>query len=126
MNNATTIFPTTTTINTNSTGISPDLAWSSSQASLSMPHGDIEAGSATIHGDLTVRGDIIQGDDSNGTTTSLWDRLDRIEARLAIMRPNPTLEQHFDELRELGQAYRSAEAKFNEQLKIANILSERY
>ena len=126
MNNATTKFPTTTAINTNSTGISPALSWTSTSASLSMPRGDIEAGSDTIHGDLTVSGNILHGDDSNGTTTSLWDRLDRIEARLAIMRPNPTLEQQFDELRELGQAYRSAEAKFNEQLKIANILSERY
>ena len=46
---------------------------------------------------------------------SLVDAVKRIEERLAIMQPNPTLETEWAELRELGEQYRKLEQHIQEK-----------
>ena len=46
---------------------------------------------------------------------SLIDTLKTIQDRLNILRPNPELEQEWDQLRELGEQYRELEKKVKEQ-----------
>ena len=46
---------------------------------------------------------------------SLVDTLKTIQDRLNILRPNPELEQEWDQLRELGAQYRELEKKLQEQ-----------
>lgn len=53
---------------------------------------------------------------------SLSDRLDRIESRLAILKPNTELEEEFQELKELGDQYRALEAHIKEKMKTFDTL----
>jgi hypothetical protein len=48
---------------------------------------------------------------------SLMGMLKTIEQRLNILRPNPELESDWEELRELGNAYRALEAKILAKMK---------
>jgi hypothetical protein len=52
----------------------------------------------------------------------LTDRLDRIEERLAILRPNEELEEKWEKLRGLRKAYMELEAEIKEKEKIWSIL----
>jgi hypothetical protein len=69
-------------------------------------------GDADIDGDLKVQG------------VSLTERLDKIEERLAILRPNETLEEKWDELKELGKRYRELEKEIIEKEKVWEILKK--
>lgn len=72
----------------------------------------------TIHvkGDAEFEGNVvIQGRD-------LGEILDKLESRLGVLQPNPELEAEFDELKALGDAYREAEKRFNEQKRVFEIL----
>jgi hypothetical protein len=69
-------------------------------------------GDADITGELTVQG------------VKLIDRLDKIEERLAILHPNPELEDKWDELKELGKRYKELEAEIIEKEKVWNILKK--
>jgi len=53
---------------------------------------------------------------------SLRKTLLDLQARLAIMTPNPVLEKEFDELKACGDRYRELEKEFTEQLKMWNTL----
>jgi hypothetical protein len=53
---------------------------------------------------------------------SLRKTLLDLQARLAIMTPNPALEKEFDELKACGDRYRELEKEFTEQLKMWNTL----
>ena len=55
---------------------------------------------------------------------SLKDFMDRVEERLNILRPNPKLEDKWDELAELGKRYRELEAEILEKEKMWNILKD--
>ena len=55
---------------------------------------------------------------------SLKDFMDRVEERLNILRPNPKLEDKWDELAELGKRYRELEAEILEKERMWNILKE--
>ena len=55
---------------------------------------------------------------------SLRDTLAKIEERLAILKPNAALEKEWDELKELGDAYRKLEAEITEKMKTWDILKE--
>lgn len=55
---------------------------------------------------------------------SLTDTLDKIEERLAILRPNLALEDKWDELKELGNKYRALEAEIIEKQKMWDILNK--
>lgn len=48
--------------------------------------------------------------------------LEAIEERLAILQPNPELEKEWDELKDLGQRYRTLEAEIKEKMKVWNTL----
>jgi hypothetical protein len=55
---------------------------------------------------------------------SLIDMLKTIEQRLNILRPNEALEQEWEELRELGDAYRKLEADIEAKMKTWKAISK--
>ena len=67
---------------------------------------------ADITGELTVQG------------VKLSDRLDKIEERLGILRPNEELEEKWDNLRALRNAYMELEAEIKEKEKMWGILKK--
>jgi hypothetical protein len=69
-------------------------------------------GDADITGELTVQG------------VKLSDRLDKIEERLGILRPNEELEEKWDNLRALRNAYMELEAEIKEKEKMWGILKK--
>jgi len=69
-------------------------------------------GNAEISGELTVQG------------VKLSDRLDKIEERLGILRPNEKLEAKWEKLRALRNAYKELEAEIIEKEEIWKILKK--
>jgi hypothetical protein len=67
-------------------------------------------GDANFEGDLKIKG------------KSLTETLDRIEERLAILRPNEELEEKWENLRGLRKAYMELEKEIIEKEKIWEIL----
>jgi hypothetical protein len=55
---------------------------------------------------------------------SLIDMLKTIEQRLNILRPNPELESEWEELRQLGDAYRTLESKIQDKMKTWNAIAK--
>jgi hypothetical protein len=55
---------------------------------------------------------------------SLTGMLKRIEQRLNILRPNEELEQEWEELRALGDAYRTLEANIEAKMKTWNAIAK--
>jgi hypothetical protein len=78
----------------------------------------ISAGLTVAEGNLNIdSGDIkIKG-------VSLAEALTNIESRLAILRPNPDLEERWDKLKELGDQYRQLEAELISKEKMWAILN---
>jgi hypothetical protein len=50
--------------------------------------------------------------------------LEAIEERLAILQPNPELEKEWEELKDLGQRYRTLEAEIKEKMRVWDILKK--
>lgn len=69
-------------------------------------------GNAEFEGDVTIKG------------KSLNDSLERIEERLAILRPNEELEAKWENLRGLRKAYMELEAEIKEKESIWDILKK--
>ena len=69
-------------------------------------------GNANFHGDLKLQG------------KSLKDSLDRIEERLAILRPNEELEEKWEQLRGLRKMYMELEKEILEKQEMWNILKK--
>jgi hypothetical protein len=69
-------------------------------------------GDANFDGDITLQG------------KSLKDTLDNIEKRLAILHPNPELEEKWERLKSLGQMYRELEAEILEKEEVWSILKK--
>jgi hypothetical protein len=69
-------------------------------------------GNADFDGEVTIKG------------KNLTDMLEKIEERLAILHPNPELEDKWDELKELGKRYKELEAEIIEKEKIWAILKK--
>ena len=69
-------------------------------------------GNASITGELTVG------------NVKLSERLDQIEQRLNILRPNEELEEKWENLRALGQAYRELEKEILEKQEMWAILKK--
>jgi hypothetical protein len=69
-------------------------------------------GDADFEGELTIKG------------KNLSEMLDKIEERLAILHPNPELEDRWDELKELGKRYKELEAELIEKEKVWAILKK--
>jgi hypothetical protein len=53
---------------------------------------------------------------------NLTDWLETVDSRLGLLHIDSELESEFDELRALGDAYREAERRFNEQKRVYEIL----
>lgn len=72
----------------------------------------------SINPDLNVEGDIkLKG-------RSLTETLDKIEERLAILRPNPELEDRWEELKLLGEKYRELEKELLEKEEMWKLLNK--
>lgn len=69
-------------------------------------------GDARFDGEITIKG------------VSLTETLTRIEERLAILKPNPRLEEKWSELAKLRKAYQELEADIIEKEKIVEILKK--
>jgi len=69
-------------------------------------------GNAEFEGEVTIKG------------KSLTTTLDKIEERLAILHPNPELEDRWDELKELGKRYKELEQEILEKEKVWAILKK--
>ena len=67
-------------------------------------------GDAKFEGEITMKG------------IKLSETLAKIEERLAILHPNPKLEDKWDELKELGKRYKELEAEIIEKEKVWAIL----
>lgn len=78
----------------------------------------LKGDSLEVVGDANFQGDLkLQG-------KSLKDSLDRIEERLAILRPNEELEEKWENLRGLRKAYMELEAEIIEKEKMWAILQK--
>lgn len=75
---------------------------------------DITQGNLSIHND----GDIKLGD------RSLKEFMDKVEERMNILRPNPELEEQWDELKQLGERYRELEKELLEKNKMWETLKK--
>ena len=85
---------------------------------ISITDGNSSPGSLQVKGDAHFNGDVtIKG-------KSIADSLERIEERLAILRPNEELEEKWDNLRALGQAYRELEKEIIEKQEMWAILKK--
>lgn len=79
---------------------------------------NLEGNSLDVKGDANFEGDIkIKG-------KSLTESLEKIEEKLAILRPNSDLESRWEKLRELRKQYMELEKEIIEKEKIWNILKK--
>ena len=69
-------------------------------------------GNADFEGEVTIKG------------KNLSEMLEKIDERLAILHPNPKLEDKWDELKELGKRYRELEQELLEKEKVWAILKK--
>ena len=69
-------------------------------------------GDADFAGEVTIKG------------KSLTGMIEKIEERLAILHPNPELEDKWDELKELGKRYKELEAEIIEKERMWTILKK--
>ncbi len=69
-------------------------------------------GNADFEGEVTIKG------------KNLSDMFQKIEERLAILHPNPELEDRWNELKELGKRYKELEAEIIEKEKMWAILKK--
>jgi hypothetical protein len=78
-------------------------------ANISLADPDIKGATLKVNGDADFDGEVtIKG-------KNLTDMLEKIEERLAILHPNPKLEDKWDELKELGKRYKELEAEIIEK-----------
>lgn len=75
-----------------------------------------------VQGDSKFGGDLVLDGDLKMGGVSLGDRLDAIEARLNILRPNADLESKWVKLRELGEEYRRLEAEIIDKQRVWDTL----
>lgn len=78
----------------------------------------------TSNSGLKVNGDAEFDGDVKIKGKSLNETLENIEKRLNILRPNPELEEKWDQLRDLGEKYRELEADIIEKQKMWDILKK--
>jgi hypothetical protein len=87
--------------------------WSNISANVNLFGNTLDVkGDANFDGDVTVKG------------KSINDSLERIEERLAILRPNEELEQKWENLRGLRKMYMELEAEIIEKEKVWGILKK--
>ena len=118
--------PTNTTTNTTSSG---SLYWglngtsaspgpSTNWDNITLAEPNIKGATLKVKGDADFEGEVtIKG-------KSLSEMFDKIEERLAILHPNPELEDRWDELKELGKRYKELEQELIEKEKVWAILKK--
>jgi len=84
--------------------------------------GTIMGNSPSSPGSLNVTGDAKFEGEITMKGIKLSETLAKIEERLAILHPNPKLEDKWDELKELGKRYKELEAEIIEKEKVWAIL----
>jgi hypothetical protein len=122
--------PVYTTTNTGS--ISPGLYWGLNGTSAPNTVLTVNNTSgSSIFADPNLKGASIkvQGDaEFDGEVTikgkNIADMFAKIEERLAILHPNPELEDKWDELKELGKRYKELEQEIIEKEKVWEILKK--
>jgi hypothetical protein len=67
------------------------------------------SGNSDFKGNVTVNGNLKIGN------VDLGERLDKIEQRLAILRPNIEIESRWEQLKQLGEQYRQLERELIER-----------
>jgi len=77
-----------------------------------------------VHNTLEVKGDANFDGDIKVKGKSITNSLDRIEERLAILRPNEELEEKWEQLRGLRNAYIELEKEILEKQAIWSILKK--
>jgi len=88
-------------------------AWASISASSNISGHTLDVkGDAIFEGDVKIKG------------KSIADSINRIEERLAILRPNEELEAKWEHLRGLRKAYMELEAEIIEKEKVWGILKK--
>lgn len=88
----------------------------------SVGNGTINSGSITAS---TITSDSYYTFSGNvGSVNELLNRLTEIENRLAILKPNDKLEEKWENLKKLGDAYRALEKEILEKETTWNILSK--
>ena len=110
--------PVTITTSNNTSGGS--LYWGingTSNTTIAEP--SLKGNSLSVNGDANFEGEVtIKG-------KSLFEMFEKIEERLAILHPNPELEDRWDELKELGKRYKELEQELLEKEKVWNILKKK-
>ena len=126
--------PTAPTVyTTNNTGsISPNLYWgmngtsaapntvltSTGTGSTIWADPSLKGATLSVKGDANFEGEVkIKG-------KSLTDMFEKIEDRLAILHPNPALEEKWENLRDLRKAYMELEQEIIEKEKVWKILKD--
>ena len=117
-------------VGTNIPSILSSMDCSVSSSMLNYPISDMSIGLANTSNltanALHARGDVIVDGDLkvNGTISAptIESRLDAIESRLAILRPNPDLESRWDELKAARERYQELEAEFRRYEQVLDIL----
>ena len=78
----------------------------------------LKGNSLSVKGDASFEGEVsIKG-------KNLSEMLEKIEERLAILHPNPELEDRWNELKELGKRYKELEAEIIEKERVWTILKK--
>ena len=89
---------------------------STNWGNLSLADPDLQGSTLSVKGDADFEGEVtIKG-------KNLTEMFEKIEERLAILHPNPELEDKWDELKELGKRYKELEAEIIEKEKVWAIL----
>jgi hypothetical protein len=119
---------------TDSTSISPGLYWGMNGTSASPgqvltsngtnPSWITQADPSLKGASLSVKGDADFEGEVSIKGKSLTEMLDKIEERLAILHPNPELEDKWDELKELGKRYKELEQEIIEKERVWAILKK--
>ena len=81
---------------------------------------DTSLSGATLH----VKGDADFDGEVSIKGKNIADMFSKIEERLAILHPNPELEEKWERLKSLGQMYRELEAEIIEKEKMWDILKK--
>ena len=97
-------------------GLSAHTSWSTTASTMS-------PSSIQVKGDAEFLGNIkIKGRNLTDWLETVDSRLGLLHSRLGLLHIDAELETEFDELKALGDAYREAERRFNEQKRVYEIL----
>jgi hypothetical protein len=76
------------------------------------------------NGNVSIEGNlVVNGVNLSSQVELIANKLDAIDERLAILRPNPELEKQYDQLRLLRQQYMELERELIEQNLVFDVLS---